>query len=213
MADYWDMMATQESGLDSADLGAWEGDAFNADGAGLTTLGKGLLSQDQFYEMNGMTGMTAAPAISGLTVDGMMSAQNAGFTPDSFVGKMFEPVKNAMATTDTFLRSIMGDKTMSMVYGSAIMAGAQGILQYLNAEKTQKYQTQTIQAKYAEDAKVRQEGYAREDDARARKGVVANQNKVAPNTKATAAFQAPGYAVSKQYDDIAKQNRYGLLGS
>ncbi len=213
MADYWDMMATQEAGLDGADLNTWNGEAFNLDGAGLSNLGKGLLSQDQFYEMNGMSGMTAAPATSGLTSEGMMSAQESGFTPDTFVGKMFEPVKNAMATTDTFLRSIMGNDAMKMVYGSAIMAGAQGILQYLNAEKTQKYQTQTIQAKYAEDAKVRQEGYAREDAARERKGVVANQNKVAPNTKATAAYQAPGYAVSKQYDDIAKQNRYGLLGS
>lgn len=212
MADYWDMMATQEAGLDAEDLNTWAGEAFNLDGAGLSTLGKGLLSQDQFYEMNGMTGMTAAPATSGLTMEGMLSGQNEGIAPDSFVGKMFEPVKNAMATTDTFLRGIMGDKTMSMVYGAAIMAGAQGIMSYLNAEKTQKFQTQTIQAKYAEDAKVRQEGYAREDASRERKGVVANQSRVTPNTKGTAAYQAPGFAVSKQYDDIVKQNRYGLLG-
>lgn len=208
MADYWDMMATQESGLDSQALDDWEGEAFNYAGT-LTNLGKDL-------NVSGGDRSLALDATATKNA-GMLMTPNGVTTemdnPASFVGKMFEPVKNAMATTDTFLRSIMGDKTMSMVYGSAIMAGAQGILQYLNAEKTQKYQTQTLQAKYAEDAKVRQEGYAREDDARARKGVVANQNKVAPNTKATAAFQAPGYAVSKQYDDIAKQNRYGLLGS
>lgn len=208
MADYWDMMATQESGLDSKALDDWGGEAFNYAGT-LTDLGKDLnvSGGDQSLALDATATKNAGML---MTPNGVTTEMDS---PASFLGKTFAPVKEAMATTDTFLRSIMGDKTMELVYGSAIMAGAQGIMQYLNAEKTQKYQTQTIQAKYAEDAKVRQEGYAREDDARARKGVVANQNKVAPNTKATAAYQAPGYAVSKQYDDIAKQNRYGLLGS
>lgn len=211
MADYWDMMAKQEAGLDDDALNTWNGEAFTGDGFGLTTLGKGLLSQDQFYEMNGMTGMTAAPATSGLTVEGMTSAQNSGFQSDSFLGKAFEPIKNAMSTTDTFLRGIMGEKTLSLVYGSAIMAGAQGIMQYLNNEKSMADQKQIIQSKYAEDAKVRQEGYTREDEARARKGLTATQQRVKPNVRATMAYQAPGYAMTNIYGNMNKRN--GLLGS
>lgn len=206
MADYWDMMAKQEAGLDDDALDTWGGEAYNYAGT-LTDLGK---------ELN-LSGTDRSLSFENTLAknNGLLNSQNitgaVSEAPKSFLGKAFEPIKNAMSTTDTFLRGIMGEKTLSLVYGSAIMAGAQGIMQYLNNEKSMADQKQIIQSKYAEDAKVRQEGYTREDEARARKGLTATQQRVKPNVRATMAYQAPGYAMTNIYGNMNKRN--GLLGS
>lgn len=205
MADYWDMMAQQESGLNSTDLDAWSGEAYNYAGT-LTDFGKSLNlgGADQSLPLD-------ATAIKNA---GMLETPSGWATEadSSFLGKMFQPISKAMSATDGFLRSFMDDKTLSVVYGSAILAGAQGIMSYLNNEKSMENATALTQAKYVEEAKVRQEGYTREDEARARESLVAKPAKVQPKA-ATTPYKAPGYAASIAYGQINKRYPSGLLGS
>lgn len=117
-----------------------------------------------------------------------------------FAGGVGSILKNGITTVDGWFKGLLGDKGAGMLYASAIMAGAQAILNSKNTDKQAKALTENREDGQAHQKELVTMKYEREDAERARRSAVpAGARKINYNPAAMKGYQVPGMANSANY--------------